>query len=334
MKLSEKIALQRKRKGWSQEELAFRLEVSRQAVSKWEIGNSVPDIDNVLKMSQLFGCSTDYLLKENDGEESIEEPVTQSAELTVRTVSDEEGESYLRLVKSLSKKLGLGVALCVFSPVLLFVVLGISEFGIWTEGIWTGIGLGCLLAIVAVGVLFLVRCGIALSKYDYLEKEVIAVSSELKEKAKGQREAENKKFAWAIAVGVVLCVLSAVPLIVFGSMADENNPHDQALVLFAVGGLLLLVSVAVFLFVTFGVVHGSYSKILQEEEYSVAKKREEQKTKLFSEMYWGVTVALYLGLSFILEDAWDKTWIIWPIAGVVYGVVRAIVWAVIKNKKK
>ncbi len=70
MKLEEKIALLRKKNGWSQEELAFRLDVSRQAVSKWEMGSSLPDLDNVLKMSELFNCSTDYLLKDNAEEKN------------------------------------------------------------------------------------------------------------------------------------------------------------------------------------------------------------------------------------------------------------------------
>lgn len=331
MKLSEKITLQRKEKGWSQEELAFRLEVSRQAVSKWEMGNSVPDIDNILKMSQLFGCSTDYLLKE-ETEEGLEENARANEERAVRVVTDEEGESYLLLVKSLSKKLALGVALCVFSPVALFLCLGLANYGVFSEDVGTGIGLALLLGFVAVAVLFLVRSGIALSKYDYLEKEVIAISDKMKEKARLKRESESKNFAWAIAVAVLLCILSVVPLIVFGTMADEKDLIDQAWVLFSVGILLAVVAVAVFLFVAFGVVRGSYAKILQEEEYSVAKKREESKTKLFSEIFWGVTIALYLTLSFVLETEWDKTWIIWPIAGVIYGVARAIVWAVIKKK--
>ena len=78
MKLEEKITLLRKKNGWSQEELAFRLDVSRQAVSKWEMGTSLPDLDNVVKMSKLFGCSTDYLLK--DGEISEEKTVETNVE--------------------------------------------------------------------------------------------------------------------------------------------------------------------------------------------------------------------------------------------------------------
>ena len=64
MILAEKIALLRRQNGWSQEELANQLNVSRQAVSKWEGGMSIPDLDKILKLSALFEVSTDYLLKD------------------------------------------------------------------------------------------------------------------------------------------------------------------------------------------------------------------------------------------------------------------------------
>jgi len=62
MTLSEKIHQLRKGRGLSQEELALQLTVSRQAISKWELGESVPDTENVIQISKLFGVSTDYLL--------------------------------------------------------------------------------------------------------------------------------------------------------------------------------------------------------------------------------------------------------------------------------
>lgn len=64
MKLADKIILLRKQKGWSQEELAAQMDVSRQSVSKWESGASTPDIDKIILLSQIFDTTTDYLLKE------------------------------------------------------------------------------------------------------------------------------------------------------------------------------------------------------------------------------------------------------------------------------
>ena len=65
MTFGEKLQALRKARGWSQEELATKINVSRQALSKWESGASVPDTENVVALSRLFGVSTDYLLLEN-----------------------------------------------------------------------------------------------------------------------------------------------------------------------------------------------------------------------------------------------------------------------------
>ncbi len=71
MELSEKIQNLRKQNNLSQEQFAEKLNVSRQAVSKWESGQSVPDVDKIIAMSEIFGISTDYLLKDiNDVEDN------------------------------------------------------------------------------------------------------------------------------------------------------------------------------------------------------------------------------------------------------------------------
>ena len=63
MNMAERIQYLRKAKGFSQEELADKAGVSRQAVSKWETGQSTPDIEKIIIMSELFEVTTDYILK-------------------------------------------------------------------------------------------------------------------------------------------------------------------------------------------------------------------------------------------------------------------------------
>ena len=72
MNLSEKIMMLRKKEGWSQEELANHLQISRQAVSKWESGQSMPDTDKIIQLSQLFHVTTDYLLLDQENEGNIQ----------------------------------------------------------------------------------------------------------------------------------------------------------------------------------------------------------------------------------------------------------------------
>ena len=65
MTLSEKIVSIRKAHGWSQEDFAEKMNVSRQAISRWENGTALPDAQNVLQISKLFGVTTDYLLNDD-----------------------------------------------------------------------------------------------------------------------------------------------------------------------------------------------------------------------------------------------------------------------------
>lgn len=326
MKLEEKITTLRKRNGWSQEELAFRLDVSRQAVSKWEMGSSVPDIDNVLKMSELFGVSTDYLLKE-DGENTL--PKTDNPPKRARQVCDEEGNAYLALVKKQSWKIALGVALCILSPVCMFLLLGLAEKGYAvSENAAGGIGCAVILSVCAAGVAFLIVGGIALSKYDFLEKEEIEISLELEKTVRERKIKESKSFIAAVAVSVSLCILSAVPLMISAVFGENDGAQ-----LFALTALFPFVAAGVFLFVKAGMVRGSYSKLLQEEEYAVEKKRAGKQTSAFSGVYWCLATALYLFLSFWTME-WHRTWILWPVAGVLFAALNQIVQAIMKNKKK
>lgn len=79
MNLSEKIFNLRKQQGMSQEKLAEQLNVSRQAVSRWEMGSAQPDASNVLQLSKLFGVTTDYLLND-DYESDSDVPVVRKTE--------------------------------------------------------------------------------------------------------------------------------------------------------------------------------------------------------------------------------------------------------------
>ncbi len=83
MKLSEKILSLRKQSGMSQEELAEKLNVSRQAISRWEVGSAQPDAGNILQLSKLFGVTCDYLLND-DYESDRDVPQIKQTETAAR----------------------------------------------------------------------------------------------------------------------------------------------------------------------------------------------------------------------------------------------------------
>lgn len=93
MILADKIVDLRKKNGWSQEELAELMDVSRQSISKWEGAQSVPDMNRILRLSEIFGVSTDYLLKD---EIDIPEYVPEETEEPgLRRVSMEEASDFM-----------------------------------------------------------------------------------------------------------------------------------------------------------------------------------------------------------------------------------------------
>ena len=78
MNLSKKIIALRKENGWSQEDFAEKMEISRQAVSRWENGTALPDAQNILRISKLFNVTADYLLND-DHEGEMDTPTAEAA---------------------------------------------------------------------------------------------------------------------------------------------------------------------------------------------------------------------------------------------------------------
>lgn len=171
MILADKIINMRKKAGWSQEELAEQLGVSRQSVSKWESSQSVPDMDKIVRMSDIFSVSTDFLLKD---ELSMDDqiPQVQSSEPGLRRVSMEEASEFMDLRAKAAPFFALNTLLCVASPVLLILLGGLSEVSEkLSENVAVGTGLCALIIMVAIAVMGFIKCSSPSSRYSFLEKE-------------------------------------------------------------------------------------------------------------------------------------------------------------------
>lgn len=331
MTMAEKLIALRKQRGWSQEDLAEQLDVSRQSVSKWESGASLPDLDRVLNLSRLFGVSTDYLLRDElerepeaaggaAGAAGAAEPDCEG-----RPVSAEEAEEYLSLVEQVSPRFGNAVATCVLSPVPLLFLAGLAEarrVPLLSGNAAGGIGVAVLLVMVALAVKTFISEGLKLSPYSHLEKEVLRLSPSLRQSLQARMDDFRPVFSSGLVFGVSLCILSVVPLLI----ASCFEASDEILV-DCVCLLLMLVAPGVRRIVRVGMVQGGYQKLLQLEDYAPEQKRSGASV---GAIYWPIVVAIYLGVSF-LTRAWDRTWIIWPCAGVLFAAICAFVAAMKKR---
>ena len=331
MILADKIMALRKKAGWSQEELAAQLNVSRQSVSKWESAQSIPDMDKVVQMSRLFGVTTDFLLKD---ELEIEEPV-QSVSLDeppLRRVTMEEASAYLALRRAAAPKMALATFLCVISPVALLMLAAmsaISRFGI-SENAAAGIGLCVLLVLVAIGVTLFLTCAAKVRDFDFLEE----VPFETEYGVSGMVKERKQSFAAAYArlniIGTVLCILSAVPLFIVMCMETADIVYVAAVCL-----LLIIAGIGCIAFVYGGTINSAMERLLEEGDYTRQQKSHRSVKGAISTIYWLLVTAIFMWYTFGPSGNGQArySWFIWAIAGVLYAAVMVVVNLIQRSKR-
>lgn len=327
MILAEKVMELRKKKGWSQEELAEKLEISRQSVSKWESGASIPDIDRILALSRLFGVSTDYLLKDELTQEpaqGTEEP-EESVQERVRSVSMEEANQFMELWRKLSWPMAAAIAMFVISPVPVILLTVMSEGRVMgvNEDFAGGVGTALLLAIVAAGVAICILCGFRASKYDYLKKERIRLEYGVAGVTEKKKEEYAPTFRRSVACGVALCILGVVPILLSEAFVSSEITDQYWTIL-----LFVMIAAAVFLFVKAGLVNGSFAQLLQQEEYTPENKEWNRRAAPLAGAYWCFAAAIFLVIGFsswksreMNDVGWGAPFLFWPIAGVLYAAL-------------
>ncbi len=170
MKLYEKIALYRKKNGLSQEELAEKIGVSRQAVSKWETGDALPEITKLKALADTFNVTVDFLLDENKAEFS------QQSESPSVSVLDRYADKIDDCIDNISNKSGtffknhgwiLGIILILFGIyriiINIFTIAPIFEFNF--SGSISGFALIFSFFHILIGVAFIVGGIIVIKKF-------------------------------------------------------------------------------------------------------------------------------------------------------------------------
>lgn len=332
MILAEKIIDLRKKAGWSQEELAEKLAVTRQSVSKWEGAQSIPDMDKVVQMSRLFGVTTDYLLK--DEIEIAEPTVTEDDRRPpLRRVTIGEASDYLALRRTAAPKMALATMLCIFSPIALIGLAAVSELSASAfplrEETAAGMGLCALLILVAIAVVLFLSCGNKAKEYEFLEKEPFETEYGVTGMVKERQKAFKPTYDRMNTIGTVLCVLSFVPLFAVMAMMHEDFFMTMAVCL-----LLAVVGIGVYFFVYGGTIYGSMEKLLEEGDYTRREKSQKNITGPVSVIYWLVATAIFMIYTFGPKGNGQPrySWIIWAVAGVLYAAVLAGI-KLIRNRK-
>ncbi|MBQ7338548.1 MAG: helix-turn-helix transcriptional regulator [Clostridia bacterium] len=324
MIFADKLIKLRKKNGWSQEEFAEKMGVSRQAVSKWEGAQTVPDLEKILQMAKLFGVTTDYLLKD---EIEQEEHTGDGDAPMVKKISLATAHEYLAWRAEAAKKIALGVFLCIISVLPLLLLGGASEAYGLSGNVAGGVGLIVLFLVIAGAVAIFVHCGFQNAPYEFMEKEPYeseyGVDGMVKEKQKDYRPI----YAKTNMIGVCMCVLSPIPLFMGAFMQ-----LDDFWMVTLVCVMFLVIAVAVYLFVRVGVRWGAMQRLLHEGEFKNTGKVTGALKESVEGAYWCTVTAGYLLWSFLTSD-WHISWVVWPVAAVLFGAIEAVLTYLESRKK-
>ncbi|MDE6873218.1 MAG: helix-turn-helix domain-containing protein [Lachnospiraceae bacterium] len=319
MILADKIILERKKNGWSQEELADKLGVTRQAVSKWEGAQTTPDLLRLLEMSKLFGVTVDYLIK--DEMEAVEcVPADAGEDSLTHRVSMDEANEFLRVKKKTAPQVAFAVMLCILSPIglVLLAVCAEQKLVPLSENAACGLGMIILLAFVAAACAVFISCGLKTKPYCFLDKEIIeteyGVTGMVAEKERQYKEV----YARCNILGTVICICG-VMLLFSGIIISEGDL--AAVISFCL--MLVVESVGVCFFIVAGITQASFEKLLQEGDYTVKNKTKTPLGTVVGTVYWLVATAVFLAVGFMYNN-WRDSVFVWPIAAVLFPAVLLI----------
>ena len=370
MLLSEKIMSLRKRTGWSQEELAQQLGVSRQSVSKWESMASMPDIQKIMAMSELFGVSTDYLLKDEleelpataavavadstgtsasggiagadpsavlGGSSTADNASTSKTVAPKLSVSLETATEYLDAIARTSRPTAGAITLFILGPALLVSLATYSEDALYFDPMHIspdamGIaGICIMMLFIAAGVGLLILQDMKLAKFKQLKEASLELQYGVEAAVRRRAESTESLRYVQQAAGVCLTILSAIPFLIASYYGTGLT--------FALGFFVaaILVSLGVYLLVYSGILRDGYRVLLQEGDFSHDEKSNKRDSKSaalkyrpIAKAYFGTIALLYVGYSFITKD-WKSSWIIWPVSALLYHIIISILNALKKR---
>lgn len=328
MIFADKLIRLRKRSGMSQEELAEKMNVSRQSVSKWEGAQNVPDLEKILQLGELFGVTTDYLLKDElEDEEFVGKDTSESC----RKITLAEANEFLDLRKKASWRIALATFLNIAAVTQLIVFGGTTTLPEppFSQNIAAAAGMIGMLVLAAIAVGIYLYTGAQSKHFEFLEKEPFETEYGVVGMVRERQKAYRNTYVKSNIIGTCLCIISPV-LLFIGAMSESEF---FTVMMFA--ATLLTAGIGVVFFITAGVRGASMRKLLQEDDYTPKRKRRARLSAKVSPIYWGVVVAVYLVWLLVIDaNRESQSWVVFPVAGVLFAAVIGVCGLIERNGSK
>lgn len=285
MSLAENLQYLRAREGVTQEQLAERLDVSRQSVSKWESAASYPEMDTLLKLCDMFQVDMDTLLRG-----SVEKSLS------------EDTAGYDRFMTLYARKIAGGVSAIVGSVALwsFLSALGLSEM----------LGTAMLLLVIAAAAVVFIASGM---EEEHFRKKHPVIPDFYTEP---QKERFHRRYIWYIAGGVGAILLGVVMMVLAFTVLPEREPYES----YIGAAFLAVVACAVYFLIYGGMLEDKYNIAKYNRQNNPTpedrSRRRRATTACAVIMLLATAVFLTLGLGW---DNWESATIIYPVGGVFCG---------------
>ena len=285
MSLAENLQYLRAREGVTQEQLAERLDVSRQSVSKWESAASYPEMDTLLKLCDMFQVDMDTLLRG-----SVEKSLS------------EDTAGYDRFMTLYARKIAGGVSAIVGSVALwsFLSALGLSEM----------LGTAMLLLVIAAAAVVFIASSM---EEEHFRKKHPVIPDFYTEP---QKERFHRRYIWYIAGGVGAILLGVVMMVLAFTVLPEREPYES----YIGAAFLVIVACAVYFLIYGGMLEDKYNIAKynrQNDPTPEDKSRRRRATTACSViMILATAVFLFAGLAYY---KWNWAAIIYPVGGVLCG---------------
>lgn len=314
MIFADKLIELRKRNGMSQEDLANQLNVTRQAISKWESAQSMPDSSNIAQMSKLFGVSEDTLLNDDKG-------LDGNDDFTIsKVLSKNEASLFIKHSQKSARVYSMAVMLFIMALGIYLAGRSYLLCNYW--GTTASVLVGTILSVglVAIGVPIWLAWSFKNPNCIYNGK-TLSVAPENIEYVKSKREDFGYIRKTYNAIGIVMCILCAIPLIV----VKELEPLSFE---FALGMVLIVIGVAVKCLVYASVANRSFQRLFGDGWYAPRGKKISSAMAKTTAIFWSAVLVTYLAHR-LLSDHWYKSWTIIVICSAGYLLAFCIVNAIV-----
>lgn len=285
MSLAENLQYLRAREGVTQEQLAERLDVSRQSVSKWESAASYPEMDTLLKLCDMFRVDMDTLLRG-----SVEKSLS------------EDTAGYDRFMTLYARKIAGGVSAIVGSVALwsFLSALGLSEM----------LGTAMLLLVIAAAAVVFIASGM---EEEHFRKKHPVIPDFYTEP---QKERFHRRYIWYIAGGVGAILLGVVVMVLAFTVLPEREPYES----YIGAAFLAVVACAVYFLIYGGMLEDKYNIAKYNRQNNPTpedkSRRRRATTACAVIMLLATAVFLFAGLAYY---KWNWAAIIYPVGGVLCG---------------